>query len=52
MIEVIEKVNAIDGKTAFCCVTPTIENPFRIMGLLKQAAVYSDEKKGQAELRS
>ena len=52
LIEVIEKVNAIDGRIAFCCVTPTIEKTFRIMGLLKRSSVFGSEEDGLAGLRS
>ena len=40
----------IDGKLAFCCLTPTIEKTFHIMGLAQYAGVYSDEDGAVAEL--
>ena len=40
LIEVIEKVKELEGKVAFCCVTPTIAKTFRIMGLLKASTIY------------
>lgn len=44
MIEIIEKMIEIDGKMAFCCLTPTIDKTFHIMGLSQYAAIYPDEE--------
>jgi hypothetical protein len=33
----------IDGRLAFCCLTPTIEKTFHIMGLAQYAGIYVDE---------
>lgn len=44
LIEVIEKMLEIDGKLAFCSLTPTIEKTFHIMGLAQYAGIYDDEK--------
>lgn len=46
LIEMIESVNQSDGRIGFCCVTPTIEKTFQIMGLLQGSSVYPDEQKG------
>ena len=43
LIEIIEKMLEIDGKLAFCCLTPTIEKTFHIMGLAQYAGIYADE---------
>lgn len=43
LIEIIEKMLEIDGKLAFCCLTPTIEKTFNIMGLAQYASIYEDE---------
>lgn len=43
LIEIIEKMLEIDGKLAFCCLTPTIEKTFHIMGLAQYAGIYEDE---------
>lgn len=43
LIEIIEKMMEIDGKLAFCSLTPTIEKTFNIMGLAQYAGIYSDE---------
>ena len=44
LIEIIEKMLEIDGKLAFCNLTPTIEKTFNIMGLTQYADIYADEE--------
>jgi anti-anti-sigma factor len=43
LIEIIEKMLEIEGKLAFCCLTPTIEKTFQIMGLAQYAGIFPDE---------
>ncbi len=43
LIEIIEKMIEIGGRLAFCCLTPTIEKTFHIMGLAQYADIYPDE---------
>ncbi len=43
LIEIIEKMIEIDGKLAFCNLTPTIAKTFNIMGLTQYADIYDDE---------
>ncbi len=43
LIEIIEKMLEIDGKLAFCSLTPTLEKTFHIMGLPQYAGIYADE---------
>lgn len=43
LIEIIEKTLEIDGRLAFCCLTPTIAKTFQIMGLAQYAGIYEDE---------
>ena len=50
LIEIIEKMLEIDGKLAFCSLTPTIEKTFHIMGLAQYAAIYADEETAVREL--
>lgn len=50
LIEIIEKMLEINGKLSFCCLTPTIEKTFHIMGLSQYAGIYSDEDSAVAEL--
>jgi anti-anti-sigma factor len=40
LIEVLERVMDRKGTLAFCCLTPTIDKTFRIMGLAQYAAIY------------
>jgi anti-anti-sigma factor len=43
LIEIIEKMLDIEGKLAFCSLTPTIEKTFHIMGLAQYAGIFADE---------
>jgi anti-anti-sigma factor len=43
LIEIIEKILEIKGRLAFCCLTPTIEKTFHIMGLAQYASIYPDQ---------
>src|SRR6185295_16192967 len=52
LIEIIEKMLEIDGKLAFCSLTPTIEKTFHIMGLAQYAPIYSDEASAVAQLKN
>ena len=51
LIEIIEKMLEIDGRLAFCNLTPTIEKTFHIMGLAQYAGVYPDEETAVEELK-
>ncbi|HEX5757616.1 MAG TPA: STAS domain-containing protein [Thermoanaerobaculia bacterium] len=51
LIVIIEKMIEIDGRLAFCSLTPTIEKTFHIMGLAQYAPIYSDETAALATLR-
>ena len=50
LIEIIEKMLEVDGKLAFCNLTPTIEKTFHIMGLAQYAGIYPDEAAAEAGL--
>ncbi|MDA8020392.1 MAG: STAS domain-containing protein [Thermoanaerobaculia bacterium] len=50
LIEIIEKMLEIEGKLAFCSLTPTIEKTFHIMGLAQYAGIHADEEAALAEL--
>ena len=50
LIEIIEKMLEIDGRLAFCSLTPTIEKTFNIMGLTQYASIYSDEEAALSNL--
>ena len=51
LIEVLEKMLELEGTLAFCCLTPTIQKTFHIMGLTQYAKVYEDEAAGLADLQ-
>lgn len=51
LIEIIEKMLEIEGKLAFCSLTPTIEKTFNIMGLAQYASIYSDETVAVGQLQ-
>ena len=50
LIEIIEKMLEVDGKLAFCALTPTIEKTFHIMGLAQYAGIFPDEAAAIASL--
>ena len=50
LIEIIEKMLEIEGILAFCCLTPTIEKTFHIMGLAQYAKIFPDEEAAVGEL--
>jgi anti-anti-sigma factor len=52
LIEIIEKMIEIDGRLAFCSLTPTIEKTFHIMGLAQYARIFPDEPRAVEGLRS
>lgn len=52
LIEIIEKMIEIDGRLGFCCLTPTIQKTFHIMGLAQYAPIYPDEAAAIAGLRA
>ena len=51
LIEIIEKMIEIDGKLGFCCLTPTIDKTFQIMGLAQYAPIFPDETEAVAKMR-
>ena len=50
LIEIIEKMIEINGKLGFCCLTPTIDKTFHIMGLAQYAPIFDTEERAVAEL--
>ena len=52
LIEIIERMIEVEGKLAFCSLTPTIEKTFHIMGLTQYAKIFADEESAVAELTS
>lgn len=50
LIEVLERMIELEGKLAFCSLTPTIQKTFHIMGLTQYAKVYPDQAAAEAAL--
>ncbi len=50
LIEIIERILEIEGRLAFCSLTPTIEKTFHIMGLAQYAGIFPDEPAALAEM--
>jgi anti-sigma B factor antagonist len=50
LIEIIEKMIELDGKLAFCSLTPTIDKTFHIMGLAQYASIFPDEGAAVAQI--
>ncbi len=52
LIEIIERMIETDGRLAFCCLTPTIEKTFHIMGLAQYAGIHGEEEAAAEALKS
>ena len=52
LIEIIEKMIEVEGKLGFCCLTPTIEKTFHIMGLAQYAPIFKDEDSALGQLKA
>ena len=52
LIEIIEKMIEVEGKMGFCCLTPTIEKTFHIMGLAQYAPIFKDEDSALGQLKA
>lgn len=50
LIEIIERMLEIEGRLAFCNLTPTIEKTFHIMGLAQYSGIYPDEETAVSSL--
>ena len=48
--EIIEKLQAVDGKLAFCNLAGIVEKTFNIMGLTKYCEVYDSIDSGVEKL--
>jgi anti-anti-sigma factor len=46
LIEIIEKLQDVDGKLGYYNLAPIVEKTFNIMGLTKYSTVYSSEAEG------
>ena len=52
LIEIIEKLQDVDGKLGYCNLAPIVEKTFNIMGITQYSKVYSSEEDGLADLNS
>ena len=52
LIEIIEKLQEVDGKLAYCNLASIVEKTFNIMGLTKYSTIYKDEEVGISDLAS
>jgi anti-anti-sigma factor len=50
LIEIIEKMIEVEGRLAFCALTPTIEKTFHIMGLAQYASIFPDEPSAVSQI--
>lgn len=50
LIEIIEKMLEVEGKLAFCNLTPTIDKTFHIMGLAQFTEIFPDEEAAVGDL--
>ncbi len=50
LIEIIEKMLEVEGKLAFCNLTPTIDKTFHIMGLAQFTQIFPDEDTAVSDL--
>ena len=50
LIEIIEKLQEVDGKLAYCNLASIVEKTFNIMGLTKYSTIYKDEEAGISDL--
>jgi anti-anti-sigma factor len=51
LIEIIEKMIEVEGRLAFCNLTPTIDKTFHIMGLAQYSSIFPDETSAVEQLR-
>ena len=52
LIEIIEKLQEVDGRLAYCNLASIVEKTFNIMGLTKYSTIYKDEEAGLSDLTS
>ncbi|HVS15598.1 MAG TPA: STAS domain-containing protein [Thermoanaerobaculia bacterium] len=50
LIEIIEKMLEVEGRLAFCNLTPTIDKTFHIMGLAQYSSIFPDESSAVEQL--
>jgi anti-anti-sigma factor len=52
LIEIIEKLQDVDGKLGYCNLAPIVEKTFNIMGITQYSQVFSSEEEGISELNT
>ena len=50
ILEIIEKLQKIDGRIGHCCLAPIVEKTFKIMGVVKYSEVYGSEEEALKEM--
>ena len=50
LIEIIEKLQDVDGKLGYYNLAPIVEKTFNIMGLTKYSSIYESEEKALEEM--
>ncbi len=51
LIEIIEKLQDIDGKIGYFNLVPIVAKTFKIMGLVEYSTVYSSEEEALADMQ-
>ena len=46
IIELIEKLQDVDGKLGFCNLVPIVEKTFKIMGISQYSSLFASESEG------
>ena len=46
LIEIIEKLQEIDGRLGYCNLAPIVSKTFHIMGISKYSSIFSTEEEG------
>ena len=50
LIEIIEKLQDVDGKLGYCNLAPIVEKTFNIMVITQYSQVFASEEEGLSEL--
>ena len=50
LIEIIEKLQDVDGQLGFCNLAPIVEKTFKIMGLTQYSTLFQTESEGVESL--
>ena len=50
LIEIIEKLQDVDGQLGFCNLAPIVEKTFKIMGLTQYSTLFETESEGVESL--